>query len=1437
MSYALSAARGEIDIDTARAVKNVRGLGGELDTLAGRTGGALGAAGTAVGAGLASVFVKGVSAAATFETAMDGATASLGGLNTATGITTDQFVALETMALDIGASTSAAGADVARVIDLMAKGGAQYETILEGGARGVVNLAEATGESFEQSASSFTSLSNLFADTGISASDMTDTIVAGMNSSDATLSEFQTGLTRMAPLIKATGMDFREAAGLIAYFNAQGLSAAEVGTSMNSAFTKLTNQTPEGIAKMQELGIVAFDTAGNFVGMPALFDQVSEKLGPLSEEARMNALSLMFGADAADIFAIAMGKGGEPVRALIEDMDAQGLAAEMSALRMDNLEGSVEKLSGAWESLMIKIGKPAQEPLKWAVDLAAAIVDLIGSLDQATITAGMVLAAPIAAFGALKIAAGLATNPLLRMIPGFTGLGTAAAAIAAPVMLAVGAFALLGVAYKTNFGGFGDWVDGVIDKVQEVIGWWDVLKGGFAGEEMRNEILGIVPEEVSAIAQNLTAFAEALYQVTGIDIRGWVADIIPGFERFGDAFDKLRDQVGDIDGIFKKQGFKKGLKSLFGKQGLDIVTAFGDGISAVPKLFGDMLKGIETGIEPVDNILHNLGSTFTTVGRLIQEVFQGDFSGASEVLDRLRDNLLDLGESIFDGIIDGLQAVPWGTVWDTVVTLLTGAASVLGTIAGAALGFLWDVATAILGAILEGIANTDWSQVWEDTKTAVTNAIDTVIDTGKTVALTFLAKLGEGIFGTGGFTGWIQSQLGYGIDAPDGTGGPNGTTGGIPMGDLVLAYAAQLGGEILNTAKDVGSWLIEKAPGFAAAVVDNLVATLNFAAELGGDLLAYATDAGGWLYNKITTYVNVANLTAALDFAVDLLGEIGDAIADAAGWLKGKLDPEGDGITVAGLTATISGTMIPGTGFKVSDIVAFIKDTWSVDAETNTAMQGVGEEWGEKIGDWIIKGLEGLFSMGGGGGDAKTAGTGLFDELGNQIAGAVPEAPPSNLLTALDAFAAGLVNGIWTSIQKAWGPMIAEWANMILDIYNTAADIVNGVTPGNPLPQYKIEVDEAGNLSIVEKHGQELGTALSSEMSQSYEDAYSKAFANAIISNEDISLQEMNALQDLETQAASAGVAIALTNDELKSLVSEANNLAVVTGGGLFDPSGRPLDPVDGQDRSMPSLQHKTIVFDADNTRAIQKVADIETKVAAFGADAPAMKLPPVDVVDFSSKLSTATEKLSTLDDKSTSIKLTADNSDVTQKIASAEMLAMAWAGTDSEAAITANNTDAVGAINTATGLGNEFDGRVFRARITVDTSGLTNAVIIARQAAADISAVLPRSPAKEGPLSKVPNFDYIAEAIVPSMNKMVGSAKSGVGQTAAVLASLYKNQRNEIAYAGGSGWKPGMTRPETRVTLVSLHSKDWQTFVDRIEETGEFIDDFEAALYAEGEE
>lgn len=359
--------------------KDAEAGAGRVNSAIGTFGKTAALVGAAAGVAVGGFLLNGIRAAANFEQGMSGVAASLGGVGTAGGITEAQFKALNDEALRIGQTTSVGATDAALAMDLLAKAGVSTEDIINGTAQAVVNVSEATGESINQSASSLGSLSNLFAATGISGAEMADVIVNAMNSSDATLSEFQTGIANLAPVISGTGMEFDEAAGLVSFFNSQGMAAAKVGSSLTSAYMNLVNPTNDMAAAQQALGISVYDSQGAFVGFPAILDQVRTATEGMTDQQRDAWITQLFGAEALDVVTMALESQEGALEDHIGTMNESGAAATAAATRMDNLKGDLEGLRGAFETLSIKVGGAFTPALRTATQALTRF--LTGAMD------------------------------------------------------------------------------------------------------------------------------------------------------------------------------------------------------------------------------------------------------------------------------------------------------------------------------------------------------------------------------------------------------------------------------------------------------------------------------------------------------------------------------------------------------------------------------------------------------------------------------------------------------------------------------------------------------------------------------------------------------------------------------------------------------------------------------------------------------------------------------------------------------------------------------------------------------------------------------------------------------------------------------------------------------------------------------------------------
>jgi TP901 family phage tail tape measure protein len=174
----------------------------------------------------------------------------------------------------------------------------------------------------------------------------------------------------------------------------------------------------------------------------------------------------------------------------------------------------------------------------------------------------------------------------------------------------------------------------------------------------------------SDISAAFSALGITLEHLTGLNLDTW-------FKRVGDAMQRPIDAARKMFDALKVGNWKK------------LVAGIGDALSSPAKLVGDMLKGISTGFKPLDKLLQNTGKLFTDFGRIIQEVFQGDFAGALAVGERMLGHFGDQAQAVWDLIKTGIDSINWGAVGDQLGNFASGAWAAIQT----GISLAWDQIT------------------------------------------------------------------------------------------------------------------------------------------------------------------------------------------------------------------------------------------------------------------------------------------------------------------------------------------------------------------------------------------------------------------------------------------------------------------------------------------------------------------------------------------------------------------------------------------------------------------------------------------------------------------------------------------------------------------------------------------------------------------------
>ena len=436
---ALGKAKGDIN-DLNKAAANAGGRAGGLGKLAGLLGGGLvigaTAAVAAVGS-LAKVIVSSTQKAADLEAQMSGIAAVM-------GKTKEEVAPLRELILDLGIDPNlkVTATEAADAIEMLGRNGLTMSQIMEGAARNTVLMANATGADFGTAADIATDVMALF---NIEAKDMSTAvngITSVVNNSKFSIDDYRLALAQGGGVAATVGVSFDDFNTIIAGISPLFASGSDAGTSFKTMLQRLIPQSNDAADTMRNLGLFSgltekefdklttkidaqrlkiqelnpesknyqerlaeltaelhtmenqlvagnnafFDQQGNMRSMEEISQVLSEAMAGLSDEQRNNALSTIFGSDAMRAAAGVAELGNGKFLQLKKTMGDTS-AEEAAKTRVDNLRGSLDILSGIFETIQIRIGEKFIPVFRRMVDAFSAFLEqhsdrIVGAFDS-----------------------------------------------------------------------------------------------------------------------------------------------------------------------------------------------------------------------------------------------------------------------------------------------------------------------------------------------------------------------------------------------------------------------------------------------------------------------------------------------------------------------------------------------------------------------------------------------------------------------------------------------------------------------------------------------------------------------------------------------------------------------------------------------------------------------------------------------------------------------------------------------------------------------------------------------------------------------------------------------------------------------------------------------------------------------------------------------
>ena len=353
---------GKIEKSLGQALK---GTSSQLKLL-GQVGKISAAGLTAAGTAVAAMTAASIKTGKEFETQMAATAATA-------GATAEEYDRLKQAAMEMGRTTSKTATESAAALEYMALAGWNVDQSIKG-LPGVLRLSEATSLDLARTSDLVT---DSMAALGLTVDDLSgylDICAKANNKSNQTAEQLMEAYIGVGGTMKNLNVPTTESATALGVLANRGIKGAEAGTALNAILINLTSGAGASGKAMQELGLSAFDSAGNFKGMRNVLGELNTKLKGMTEEQRNATLAAIGGKHHVDALNDLLSglnattaDGALEWDALTNELEnANGALEKMAAMKMDNLEGDMLILKSAFDDLKIHIYDGMEAPLRGA---------------------------------------------------------------------------------------------------------------------------------------------------------------------------------------------------------------------------------------------------------------------------------------------------------------------------------------------------------------------------------------------------------------------------------------------------------------------------------------------------------------------------------------------------------------------------------------------------------------------------------------------------------------------------------------------------------------------------------------------------------------------------------------------------------------------------------------------------------------------------------------------------------------------------------------------------------------------------------------------------------------------------------------------------------------------------------------------------------------
>lgn len=340
---------------------------GAVATAAGRAIGVAMAAGTvAAAAGFKQIIALGVDYQNQLNT-----------LQAVTGATAQQMAQVGARAQELGSDLSlpaTSAADAATAMTELAKGGLSVEQAMAA-AKGTLQLAAAAQIDAGTAAQIQANALNTFNLSAEQAGHVADVLAGAANAATGEITDFASAFQSGGSVAAQFGMTIGETATALALFANNGIQGSDAGTLLKASLLALTDQGKPAQQAIKALGLSIYDAKGQFVGFPALMDQLRAAAQRMTPEQYQAATATLFGSDAIRMAGIAAKTTSQDWQQLAAQVTKAGSAQEIAAAKARGVGGAFDAIQSQLETIGLQIFNVIAQPLEDGLRVIAQFLD------------------------------------------------------------------------------------------------------------------------------------------------------------------------------------------------------------------------------------------------------------------------------------------------------------------------------------------------------------------------------------------------------------------------------------------------------------------------------------------------------------------------------------------------------------------------------------------------------------------------------------------------------------------------------------------------------------------------------------------------------------------------------------------------------------------------------------------------------------------------------------------------------------------------------------------------------------------------------------------------------------------------------------------------------------------------------------------------------